>query len=247
MKPLPSRSRRTERDIQDDPDRQELESDDNVLFDNGEIDYTRSLQVLLNPDLQLWGLSQPAPNLESDRESDAVINAYTKDALNNPQLAALRQDIIPLPAHLGKRHRIQHNDNFDEYNSGMTVEDTRSTLPSRWLNFPTSNKIFDYVKSVWDVFRDRGYRLYTDFMWPNIAREPQHVVEHILPLPIDLPPLPSLEDQLLRNHFSPESFKVVPFDHLFDPDAPVRTRAPVYNCNTGKPLNYSATVHLPLT
>ena len=73
---------------------------------------------------------------------------------------------------------------FDDYHNGPSLEDMRmfaqmgglESQPLDWFSKPT-------VRSVWELFRDWGYRLEPEFALMFACETPQKVIEHILPLP----------------------------------------------------------------
>jgi len=76
---------------------------------------------------------------------------------------------------------------FDDYYKGPSLEDTRmfaqmgglESQPLDWFSKPT-------VRSVWELFRDWGYRLEPEFAFMFACETPQKVIEHILPPPTTL-------------------------------------------------------------
>lgn len=143
---------------------------------------------------------------------------------------ARKQELIALPKEPGQLILIKHEEFFDCYHTGMTVEDV-GPAPTHLDNFPLFPATSQHMKAMWEVFRDYGFRLPTDFMWPYIPRRPVAVKEHILPLPRDLPQFPS-HDRIFRDYNVDEKdVNIVSLDRLFDPDAPDRTREAVYFAN----------------
>ena len=204
----------------------------NTIDDLGNVDHARSLlQSVANSASQPLYLRDMLDALSdavsvdalSDRSDTLKVNK-TKEVniKNHPLLAALKQSMIELPKHHPKPYKFMRDGTFDEYNTGMTVEDA-GPRPTFLDNFPARNKTYEYTKTVWDVFRDYGYRLPRNFMWPGIAPPPVGVREIILPLPERLSPLASYKRLLSANGVDSDSFKVVSFSRLFDPEAPERT------------------------
>ena len=96
-----------------------------------------------------------------------------------PRQQLLPTDAPPLPA----RHFIPlpSNADFDEYYLGPTIEDCAS-YPRYLDNFPTNPYAMVTHPSIWDIFKDYGYRLEPSFALMFNNERPELVREHLLPI-----------------------------------------------------------------